>query len=210
MSIMELLIVSLSKALSLNSKQSMALLVNGNKYLAHVLAKGIKGNFEPVIYWYKELYAQSKHILQLVIKEESTGSVPTILQALKPGLYSKNEEVAQWTCRFLSKIAFYFSNVELLPAAWEWFTAVNGGLYAFFACLKRHPDTGPYVVAGITQFGRYNMLELFTVEMKKIFVDPLEYIQTMLLMLKPLTEAKFTKDEVSLFAKDRCNSFYSY
>ena len=174
----------------------MALLMNGNKYLAHVVAKGIKGNFDPVIYWYKELYAQAKHILQLVIKEESTGSVPTLLQALKPGLYSKNEDVCQWSCRLLSKIAFDFSNVELLPAAWEWFTTANGGLYAFLSCLRRHVDIGSYIVSAVTQFGRYNMLELFTVEMKKIFVDPLEYLETMLLMLRPLTEVKFTKDEV--------------
>jgi len=51
----------------------------GNKYLAHVLAKGIKGNFEPIVDWYKSLYGNTKHLLQLVLKEESTGSVPLIL-----------------------------------------------------------------------------------------------------------------------------------
>lgn len=72
----------------------------------------------------------------------------------------------------------------------------NGGLYACLACIKRHPDVGSNIVAVLTQFGRFNMLELFTVEMKKILVDPLDYTQNVLLMLRPLVEAKFTKEEV--------------
>jgi len=115
---------------------------------------------------------------------------------LKPGLYSKNEDVAQWACRLLAKLAFDFSNIELLPAAWEWFVNENGGLYATLACLKRHPDVGSNVAAVLTQFGRFNMLELFTVEMKKILVDPLDYATNVLMMLRPLIEAKFTKEEL--------------
>lgn len=174
----------------------MALLANGNKYLAHVVAKGIKGNFEPVSAWYQALFSQSKQLLQLVIKEESTGSVNTLLQALKPGLYSKSEDVAQWTCRLLSKLGADFATVNLLPATWEWFTGTAGGLFAFLACLKRQSDISSVIVSAIIQFGRYNLLEMFTVEMRKIFVEPLEYIQNILLLLKPLTEIKLTRDEV--------------
>lgn len=175
----------------------MALLANGNKYLAHVVAKGIKGNFEPVSSWYQALYAQSKQLLQLVLKEESTGAVNNLLQALKPGLYSKSEDVAQWTCKLLAKLGSDFSNVNLLPATWEWFTGTAGGLFAFMACLKRQPDVSSTIVSAIIQFGRYNLLEMFTVEMRKIFVEPLEYIQNILLLLKPLTETKLTRDEVT-------------
>jgi len=168
----------------------------GNKYLAHVLAKGIKGNFEPITDWYKQVYANSKHLLQLIVKEESTGSVNMALQAFKPGLYSKNEDVAHWACRLLGKLAYDFANIELLPAAWDWFTNDNGGLFACLACLKRHQDTAGSVVSTLTQFGRFHMLELFTIEVRKIIVDPFEYIQNVLLMMKPLTDAKFTKEEV--------------
>ncbi len=40
------------------------------------------------------------------------------------------------------------------------------------------------------------MLEMFTVEMKKILLDPLDYVHNVLEMMKPLTDAKFTKEEL--------------
>ena len=178
--------------------KAAALLMSGNKYLAHVLVKGIKGDFEPIHNWYQELYSNQKYILQLVVKEESTGSVPLILQALKPGLLSKDEQVVKWACRIYSKLAFDFSNLELLPEAWEWFINEYGGLFASLASLKRHQDIGPNIVAMMTQFARFNMLELFTVEMRKILPSPFEYLTNILQMLRPLTEAKMTKDDVIL------------
>ena len=39
------MLVSICKHLQLTSKQSIALLSDGNKYFAHVLVKGVKGNF---------------------------------------------------------------------------------------------------------------------------------------------------------------------
>lgn len=176
--------------------QATALLLGGNKYLAHVIVKGIKSDYAPIVSWYQEVYTNSKHLLQLVLKEESTGSVNTILQVLKPGLLSKNDEVAQWTLRLYSKLGFDFSNLELSPYAWEWFVNENGGLFACLVCLKRHQDIGPNVVAAMTQFGRYNMLELFTVEMQRILTESLDYLNNVLLMIRPLTDAKLTKDEV--------------
>lgn len=49
---LELLLCSLSKHLGLKIKQSASLLTNGSKYLAHVIAKGVKGNYQPIINWY--------------------------------------------------------------------------------------------------------------------------------------------------------------
>ena len=179
-----------------NVCQSTALLLGGNKYLAHVIVKGVKGDYAPIVAWYQDVYGNSKHLLSLILKEESTGSVQTILQTLKPGLLSKHEEVAQWTLRLYSKLVFDFSNLELSPYAWEWFINENGGLFACLVCLKRHQDIGPNVVAALTQFGRFNMLELFTVEMQKILSDSQDYLNNILLMIRPLTDAKLTKDEV--------------
>jgi hypothetical protein len=40
---------------------------------------------------------------------------------LKPGLISKNFDVATWSARLFSKLAFEFKENNLLPEAWEWF-----------------------------------------------------------------------------------------
>jgi hypothetical protein len=44
--------VTLAKHLNLKITQSASLLTNGSKYLAHVIAKGVKGDYEPIITWY--------------------------------------------------------------------------------------------------------------------------------------------------------------
>ena len=39
------------------------------------------------------------------------------------------------------------------------------------------------------------MLELFTVEMQKILSDSQDYLNNILLMIRPLTDAKLTKNQ---------------
>ena len=60
------------------------------------------------------------------------------MQAINPSLICKNENVASWGCRILSKLAYELANKDLLGEAWEWFVSGNGGLYACFVCLKRN------------------------------------------------------------------------
>lgn len=48
---LEFLLIGLSKHLNLKPKQSAALLSNGSKYLTHVLVKGLKSNYDPVMNW---------------------------------------------------------------------------------------------------------------------------------------------------------------
>ena len=43
--LLEYLVKTLSMSLALKVKQAASLFANGNKYLAHVLVKGIKGKF---------------------------------------------------------------------------------------------------------------------------------------------------------------------
>ena len=42
------------------------MLTNGSKYLAHVIAKGVKGDYVPIIEWYQELYGHTDHIVNLL------------------------------------------------------------------------------------------------------------------------------------------------
>jgi hypothetical protein len=43
------------------------------------------------------------------------------LQIIKPSLLSKSEEIAQWGCRILSKIANELAEKQMLPLAYDWF-----------------------------------------------------------------------------------------
>lgn len=61
------------------------------------------------------------------------------LQVVKPALLSKSEEVAQWACRILSRIAHDLANRDLLPLAYDWFVKEAGGLETTHLALERHP-----------------------------------------------------------------------
>jgi hypothetical protein len=68
-------------------------------------------------------------------------------KCLKPGLVSKNMEVASWSARFFSKIAFELGETNLFAGCWDWFISEHGGLSTSLLGLKRHPDLKELVVS---------------------------------------------------------------
>ncbi len=63
--------------------------------------------------------------------------------------------------------------------------------------LTRHPKLNQHVVSFILEFSRYNVAEVFTVELKKITnQDQLTYVKFILLILEPLVESKSTAEEL--------------
>lgn len=95
-------------------------MANGNKYLAHVMVKGAKDDFGPVISWISEVYANLDRTLYFFSLNEINISI--FFSTIKPGLLSKEPEVSLWTLRCYSKLMFELSNIELHAPAYEWFT----------------------------------------------------------------------------------------
>ena len=149
-----------------------------------------------------------KHISELIIQDQSGKSLSICLQAFKTGLNSKSEEIAQWTCKIFAKLAFELSDTKLLEEVWRWFTAENGGLFAFGNCIKTHSSIVLYILTALMQISRNNMTELFSFELKRVFTQPLEYLENLSLLLKPLTEMKHAQDEVNKFILPLSPKFY--
>lgn len=116
---LEFLIVSFSHHFSLKPKQAAGLMTQGGKYLAHIIVKGLKGQYAPVVAWYQAVFAALKHLIGLVVKEEVNGSVSFLLSTLRPGFLSRSLEVAQWTCRVFSRLGKDLQEKSLHSAAWE-------------------------------------------------------------------------------------------
>mmetsp|Transcript_33174 Transcript_33174/g.30102 ORF Transcript_33174/g.30102 Transcript_33174/m.30102 type:complete len:244 (+) Transcript_33174:304-1035(+) len=194
--VLEFFLVSLGKHLSLTPKQALSLLANNFKFLAHILAKGVKGVFEPVTYWYQDIYANTAHLIQLIMKDKEH-NVNLVQQACKAGFLSRSIEVCQWCCRFYSKLAYEFADHNMIHLAWEWFTSDSGGLTACVNGLKRHPDISESCISVLVQYARYNMIEMFTIHLKSVCPEPRDHLNIMKDLFKPLTESKFTKEEIS-------------
>lgn len=55
MNIMEFFVISLSKNFKLSAQHTLNLFLDNNKYLAHLLVKGIKESFEHVLSFEREI-----------------------------------------------------------------------------------------------------------------------------------------------------------
>ena len=193
-SLLEILLVSLTRNLDLRPKQAVALLSNGNKYLAHVLVKGIKGNFDPLIQWLQELYTNIQYILPFLTQEDLL--IPVILQAVKPALLSKSSEISSWGCRIISHLCYELANLELLAPAWEWFCKENGGFNACILCIRRNCYMREGVVSVLSQIARFNLAELLTVEVRKLIEDPAELLDFLHNIMNPLVESSLIKEGI--------------
>lgn len=70
-SLLELFLLAIVKHFSLNSKEALSLLSNDSKYLAHLLAKGIKGDFRPIEAFIAELAKNLNKIIAFSKNKEN-------------------------------------------------------------------------------------------------------------------------------------------
>lgn len=145
----------------------------------------------------QEIYVNCDVLLKHMEEEEGYGSIKFVLQALKPSLISKEIGVAKWGCRVFSKILYDLANGDTLSVAWEWFSSLYGGFHLVHACFEKfHDEILDGIASVLMQIGRFSMLEMFTVEFRKILPDPLAYSTFVSHILKPLTASKLVKEEI--------------
>ena len=77
------------------------------------MVKGVKDEFASIINWLSEIYANLGRVFQFMNQNELNVSI--FLNTIKPGLLSKNMDVALWTLRTYSKVLFEIANLELHP-----------------------------------------------------------------------------------------------
>ena len=118
-SCLEFLIVSFSHHFLLKPKQAAGLMTQGGKYLARILVKGLKGQYQPVLSWYQGVFSALKHLITLIVKEQVNGSIALILSTLRPGLLSRHLETVQWTCRVFLRLGKELQERGLQAVLWE-------------------------------------------------------------------------------------------
>jgi hypothetical protein len=196
-SCLEYLLISFCNNFKLKPKQSAGLLTQSGKYLEHVICKGLKGKHKPIHTWYQEIFSTSSHLVELIQKEEVSGSVPMMLSALRSGFNSKSIETAQWCCRVFSKLASELIDSDLLPPSWDWYVSDNGGLEACLECLSRFKsEMAAPIVNVMAQFARNNFVELFTIQLRNFIPDSHFYFSTMNELLKFFCEIRTSKQEL--------------
>lgn len=172
------------------------MLSNNHKYLAHVVVKGVKEEFDPIIAWLNDLNLHANYLVSLMAKDDDKKHAMVFVHhALKAGFISKDSDVAQITCMLFQTLANEYLNQHLLSYAWDWFISEQGGLQYVLNCIKRHPDLAESAIAVILEFGKFNLVDLFSHQLKRFTADTKEYLHTIRGLLKPLAEV--AQDEVN-------------
>ena len=112
-SCLEGITISLSRAFKTTPKQSLALLAQDNKMLTHLLIKGYKKEYEPVVQWLKIVEKDLEHMLGLAVSE---GSLPILLSIIKPALLSRDPRVVEKSCKILGECFGFAIECGMRPA----------------------------------------------------------------------------------------------
>lgn len=77
-------------------------ILEDEKYQVHIMVKGLKGQFWPVIEMLKQLFRRSSQIGELVSFD--CNQVGILMGYLKSGFISQESQVAEWTTRLLMRL----------------------------------------------------------------------------------------------------------
>ena len=184
-SCLEFLLLSFCQHFRVSPKQAAGLLTQGNKYLAQILGKGLKTDYQPVRNWFKDLKRCANALIQLILRETQTGSLSLVLSALRPGLLSRDEGVVLDACALFTALAPQLTlNSDL---CWSWFAAQPGGIDACFAALQRF---GPLVISAVAQVlheaARFRYRDLLVLHLRAQATSVTEYFQVLAELLPHL------------------------
>lgn len=167
------------------------------KYLSQLLMKGLKkNNFNPIIKWLQNVDLNSKHLILLIKSDEE--SIHIMLNTLKSGLLSKNNDIALFSCRILLKIIEELIDLNLQPVIWDWFCQDSGGLQTCILGLKKQTQIKEYIGNILLLMGKDNTIELFTVELKKNLSDNYEYICLIDSFLEQIANSQIISSQVKI------------
>jgi hypothetical protein len=199
---LEVILNTLCRNFKMKPKQCAALLTNNNQYLMHAVVKGLKGNFEPVLSWYQEMYSLSKYFADIITleskKNKKHNTLIMAMNVVKTGCFSHNYDVSQWCLRFITKLIYEFEDTPCTDALYEWFinTTQEGGIKAILYTLKRHSDLIENVVNCFIQFAKGSLIDILKELMRSLYPSPLEYIAIVNDFTHVLSENKEYREEM--------------
>ena len=141
-STLEFFIITLSKNLSINPKQSVALLSNNRKYLLRLFYKGIQNDFSLAIKWLKDINKNLQILQNLMINSTDNKNVFMTFSTLSVGLFSNNIDCVRITNTILSKLS-----IEI-GTDWDWF--FNEGYLSYIFCLEKNSIIKNKLLNGFT------------------------------------------------------------
>ena len=196
-SCIEFFVLSFTHNFGLSNKQATGLLAQGCKYLAHITAKGLKGDFEPVKAWLQDIYVSNDKLSFLIYEELEEGSIQFALGALKPGILSKDAEVVQWTLRVLSRLILDLTDKQILNEVWKWYVDENLTEICVLSMKRNESEVKTHVIEFLLQIGQFSFIEFFTVLLRNVLSDNREYYECVCDILEHAKDSQSSLDDLA-------------
>jgi len=183
-------------------KQAAALLTNSNQYLLHSVVKGLKGNYDPVIKFFRNMSKYCHHMSNLLElesqKNQNHSTMLMVLNALKTGIFSCNTDVITYCLELLTILSEVTFESSIFPAVYQWFitTTQEGGISAILYVLKKHEDLIKQVVSTLVAFSKGNLPNILKEIIRPLYPSPREYISVINNFVHVLAEEEVTRDEL--------------
>ena len=81
--------------------------------MAHIVVKGLKGDFQAVIHWYTSIFETVTRLTQLMANEMHNGALNLILPVLRPGLMARDLTVVLLACKVLKNLGIWAESAGL-------------------------------------------------------------------------------------------------
>ena len=168
--------LAMAKETSVKPFQIVPLFNDDGMNWNNLIIKGKNGDQRPILNFYKNVISNISTLHQLVKIEELEGSVEFTLEALKPGLLSKDLRIAVLACSSFTKILSELADRKNLEPAWKFFKRVYGGFLAVLGCFDTFGDKVlAEVFLVLREIGKYAQLKMFKEEFRRMLPDPAAY-----------------------------------
>jgi hypothetical protein len=173
----EFIVLSLSKHIRLKPENIVQFLVEKSKLLTMVIVSGIKGDYRPIIHFYEDIFTYLENLMKMALSDGSLATVKSLINTIKPGFVSKSEEIAKWTCRIFSKMAYICHKEQILDRAFEIFIEEGTFIKILLLCIRRHFELKTAVLEVLTEFGKENFVTLFEIHLRANLAEGATYLK---------------------------------
>lgn len=162
-----------------------------------MLAKGFRGEFEPIIDWIREISDIKEHLISLAITvNDESKTLLHFLSLFKAGLVSRNSEVSRYVCRLYSNISFILLDNGRMKRTFDWFISKEGLINMLVLGIKRHVDIVEEMVSLLLNFTRPMLVPLFDEILPNCLQNDMEYFRFLNIIFESLMAREQVREEI--------------
>lgn len=196
--VLDFLVATLCEAIEMSTAQAIELLTVETKQFSEIIiSKGNASIQMKICNWYQMIQFHMDHFMHLLVHEPN--SVDFTMSTISLGLQSESLDVTISTVALIHQFSEEFKAFESIHGdIWNWFSAFKGGIDVLLYCVHRNQfrdrELTDTVLSMILQFSHHNLIDLFSVLLRKRFTSPAQYFTTTLKLIAILCKKESALD----------------